>query len=213
MRVAAIIDLQLEPGLRAGTVNAMSLITRRQTAAAPTRLDGRATWSKLMPALSTTNSARLLAGAAFAIGLCLLAPPVYAQSAPFSGMAGAWSGDGRIDLQAGTSEPIRCRATYAVGGDGSTLQQQLRCASESYRFEVSSNVQSRAGSLSGSWSETTRNVSGVVSGRVAAGRIQARVDASPFVADLTVHTNGNHQSVLIVPQGSDVKLVAVTMRK
>jgi hypothetical protein len=164
-----------------------------------------------MPAQSNRILARLLMVATFAIGPCLFAPRAHTQSAPFSGMAGAWSGEGRIDLNAGPSEPIRCRATYAVGGDGRTLEQQLRCASESYRFAVSSSVQSQAGALSGTWSEATRNVSGQVSGRVAGGRIQAKVDAGVFAADLTVSTNGNHQSVLIVPQGYDVKLV--TMRK
>ena len=105
-----------------------------------------------------------------------------------------------------------CRASYAVGG-GDTLQQQLRCAGDSYRFEVTSSVASRAGSLSGNWSEMTRNVSGQISGRVAAGRIHARVDAGVFTADLTVNTNGAQQSVSIVPQGTDIKIVAVTMRK
>jgi hypothetical protein len=157
--------------------------------------------------------ARSIAGAVLAIGLCQIASPVYAQSAPFAGMAGSWSGGGRVDLQDGTSERIRCRATYSVGDGGSTLQQQLRCASDSYRFEVSSSVESRAGSLSGSWSEATRNVSGQVSGRAAAGRIHARVDAGVFVADLTVNTSGNQQSVAIVPQGADIRIVAVTMRK
>src|ERR1700674_806033 len=104
-----------------------------------------------------------VSGSAFAIGLCLIAPSTHAQSAPFAGMAGLWSGGGRIDLQNGTSERIRCRASYAVGGGGSTMQQQLRCASDSYRFEVSSTVESRAGSLSGSWSELTRNLTGQIS--------------------------------------------------
>ena len=156
---------------------------------------------------------RAASASVFAIGLCLTAPSAHAQSAPFSGFAGTWSGGGRIDLQNGTSERIRCRASYAVGGGGNTLQQQLRCASDSYRFEVNSNVESRAGSLSGSWSEMTRNVSGQISGRAAAGRIQARVDAGVFAADLTVSTNGNQQSVAIVPKGADIRIVAVTMRK
>jgi hypothetical protein len=166
-----------------------------------------------MPAQLIRILARLLVGASFAVGLCVLAAHGHAQSGPFSGMAGSWSGNGRIDLEAGGSEPIRCRATYTVGRDGSTLEQQLRCASDSYRFEVSSSVQSQAGTLSGSWSEMTRNVTGQLSGRVAGGRIQAKVEAGGFAANLTVHTNGNSQSVSIVPQGSDVRLVAVTMRK
>ena len=153
---------------------------------------------------------RAIAGAALVIVLCQIAQ---AQSAPFAGMAGSWSGGGRVDLQDGTSERIRCRASYAVGSGGDTLQQQLRCAGDSYRFEVTSSVESRAGSLSGNWSEMTRNVSGQISGRVAAGRIHARVDAGVFAADLTVHTSGAQQSVSIVPQGTDIKIVAVTMRK
>jgi len=154
-----------------------------------------------------------VAGSMFAIGLCLMAPSAYAQSAPFAGLAGTWSGGGRIYLETGTTERIRCRASYAVGGGGSTLQQQLRCASDSYRFEVNSSVESRGGTLSGSWSEMTRNVSGQISGRAAVGRIQARVDAGVFAADLTVNTSGNQQSVAIVPQGADIRIVAVTMRR
>jgi hypothetical protein len=153
---------------------------------------------------------RAIAGAVFVIGLYQIA---HAQSAPFFGMAGSWSGGGKIDLNDGTSERIRCRASYAVGGGGDTFHQQLRCAGDSYRFDVTSRVESRAGSLSGNWSESTRNVSGQLSGRVAAGRIHARVDAGVFTADLTVHTSGDQQSVSIMPQGTSIKVVAVTMRK
>src|SRR5882757_1723909 len=38
----------------------------------------------------------------------------HAQSGPFSGMAGVWSGGGTITLDDGSTERIRCRATYAV---------------------------------------------------------------------------------------------------
>src|SRR5580704_14362956 len=157
-----------------------------------------------------TLFARAIAGAVSVIGLYQIA---HAQSAPFFGMAGVWSGGGKIDLHDGTSERIRCRASYAVGGGGDTFHQQLRCAGDSYRFDVTSRVESRAGSLSGSWSESTRNVGGQLSGRVAAGRIHAKDDAGLFTADLTVRTNGDQQSVSIVPQGTNIKVVAVTMRK
>jgi hypothetical protein len=157
---------------------------------------------------------RTAVAAVLLIGLCLATPRAYAQSGPFVGMAGSWSGGGKIDLNNGHSERIRCRASYVVGGGGGgTLQQQLRCASDSYRFEVSSTVASRGGSLSGSWSEATRNVSGQISGRAAGGHIRARVDAGVFVADLTVNTSGNQQSVAIVPQGTDIRIVAVTMSR
>jgi hypothetical protein len=154
-----------------------------------------------------------LAGGAFAALLSLSAPSINAQSAPFSDLAGSWSGTGRIDLQDGTSERIRCRASYSVGDGGSSFQQQLRCASDSYKFDVNSNVLSRGGSLSGTWSEATRNLSGSVSGNATTGKIQARVSGGAFSAGLNVYTNGDKQGVTIVPQGTDVKGVTVTMVK
>ena len=58
----------------------------------------------------------------------------YAQSGPFAGMAGNWSGGGTVTLDDGSTERIRCRASYAVGAGGNGLNlsrllglQFLRC--------------------------------------------------------------------------------------
>src|SRR5580700_4238818 len=64
----------------------------------------------------------------------------YAQSGPFTGMAGSWSGGGTVTLDDGSTERIRCRATYAVGAGGNGLNQTLVCASDSYKFDLKSNV-------------------------------------------------------------------------
>ena len=42
----------------------------------------------------------------------------HAQSSPFAGFSGVWSGNGKVSLSDGSSERIRCRATYAVDGSG-----------------------------------------------------------------------------------------------
>ena len=86
----------------------------------------------LMQSLKVCASAAVLA-------VPLLASPGYAQSGPFSGMAGSWSGSGTITTSAG-SERLRCRVRYVVTSGGATLQQDLRCASDSYRFDVRSDV-------------------------------------------------------------------------
>lgn len=79
-----------------------------------------------------------------------LAPSIaFAQSAPFAGLAGVWSGTGSISLAGGSKERIKCRATYSVGDNGNGLQQTLRCASDSYKFELSSNVKNSGGKISG----------------------------------------------------------------
>jgi hypothetical protein len=43
-------------------------------------------------------------------------------------------------LDHGESERIRCRATDAVNGDGSGLNQNLVCASDSYKFELKASI-------------------------------------------------------------------------
>jgi len=121
----------------------------------------------------------------------------HAQSGPFAGMAGVWSGGGTVTLDDGSTERIRCRATYAVGNGGNGLNQSLTCASDSYRFNLQTNVIARGGVLSGSWSESSRNVSGELEGRGGNGNFQVTASAPGFNANISLHTTGNKQSVVI----------------
>src|SRR4030081_1808823 len=84
----------------------------------------------------------------------------YAQSGPFAGMAGNWSGGGTVTLEDGSTERIRCRASYAVGGGGEGPNPGLICASDSYKFDLRGNVVAERGALSGTWSESSRGISG-----------------------------------------------------
>ena len=135
--------------------------------------------------------------AAMCAGSVMFSPASHAQSGPFAGMAGVWSGGGTVTLDDGSTERIRCRATYAVGPGGNGLNQSLTCASDSYRFNLSSNVVARGGSLSGTWSESSRNVSGNLEGRAGNGTFQVVASAPGFNANISLHTTGNKQSVVI----------------
>ena len=125
-----------------------------------------------------------------------------AQSAPFAGMAGVWSGNGTITLDGGAQERIRCKATYAVSSEGNGLNQALLCASDSYKFELKSDVIAKGSTLSGSWAETTRNVSGSLEGMAGNGKFNVTVSAPAFTAKLTMTTNGNKQNVAITSEGA-----------
>src|ERR1700736_5441802 len=104
----------------------------------------------------------------------------YAQSGPFAGMAGNWSGGGTVTLDDGSTERIRCRATYAVGAGGNGLNQTLLCASDSYKFDLKTNVVAERGVLSGSWSESSRGVNGSLEGRGANGNFQVVASSAGF---------------------------------
>ncbi len=133
-----------------------------------------------------------------------------AQSRPFSGLDGAWSGSGTISLSDGTSERIRCRAEYKVNGTGLGLKQTLRCASDSYKFDLSSDVTSEGDRISGNWSEASRNIFGNLQGTAGGGKIDVMVEAPGFTASLTLRTSGNRQTVQINSKG-DIRGVTVSM--
>ncbi|QUS40077.1 hypothetical protein RPMA_15490 [Tardiphaga alba] len=150
--------------------------------------------------------------AIFAAAIAVPSIAAFAQSAPFAGMAGVWSGQGNISLDGGAKERIRCKATYAVSGDGNGLNQSLLCASDSYKFELKSNVIAKGNTLSGNWSETTRNVSGELQGTSSAGKFNVNVSAPGFDAKLTLTTTGNKQAVSIASDGQ-FKGVNITLTR
>ena len=156
-----------------------------------------------------------LSSVLFALGIWLGSAHADPDSAgPFLGWSGHWSGSGTITMTSGVTERIRCKAAYTVNAAGNAIQQTLRCASDSYRLEISSNVVSKGGALSGSWGEATRSVSGSVSGHASATEIVASVAGGGFAAYLDVRTQGDRQSVTIRPQsGTDVAAVSIALHK
>jgi hypothetical protein len=132
---------------------------------------------------------------------------------PFAAMAGTWTGGGTIDLTNDIHEKLRCRATYNYGQSNSSLVLAIRCASDNYKFELTSNVQERGGVLSGTWNESAYGVSGSISGRVAGGKVTAMARGDSFTAALTVNTAGGRQTVTITPQATYIINVQINMSK
>jgi hypothetical protein len=145
------------------------------------------------------NATGVMRRASLAVALAMsMAGTGYAQSiAPFNRLAGQWSGSGKIELSDGTHESIKCRAAYDALGDQSKLQLNLRCASDSFNFDLRASANYSAGAITGNWSESTRNIAGTISGRADGDRLQVVAPASSFGATLTVTTHSGRQSVVI----------------
>lgn len=141
------------------------------------------------------------------------AQPAQAASKPFDAMAGAWSGTGVITLGSGDKERIRCRAAYEVDGGGDHVQQDLRCASDSFKFEMLNELYHDKGIVTGRWDEKTRHTGGTINGRVTAGRIEALAETGGFAAFFTMITRGDQQSVKIESKSPDISDVTITMRR
>jgi hypothetical protein len=115
-------------------------------------------------------------------------------------------------MASGSKERIRCRAKYNVGGSGSNLDLTLRCASDSFTFELQSNVAHSNGAISGTWAETTRHVGGNIEGSARGNRIQARV-SGVISAMLAVNTNADRQSISIEAPGTEMSAVAISLSR
>ncbi len=166
--------------------------------------------------LTRSFNARALAfkSAAFAAALSFAVAAHAQQPGPFAVLAGAWSGAGTLALSGGSNERIRCRAKYEVAGGGSKARFELRCASDSYKFELQGNITYRNGEVLGDWNETTRGVAGQVTGAVSGSQIEVRVDSQTFVALLFLTTSGDRQSISITaPSGSEMSQAAITLNR
>ncbi len=92
------------------------------------------------------------------------------------------------------------------------MRQTLRCASDSYTFDLSSNVTSQGNRVFGNWSESSRGINGSLQGTAGGGQIEVFVEAAGFAANIALMTRGNKQSVSISSKG-EIKGVNITMVK
>jgi hypothetical protein len=169
--------------------------------------------SKLQLAIRSSLFGATLTGLAV---VCAHADPLHLASATmgtFGDLGGIWTGSGLIKMKDGAQERIRCHGNYVVETGGNNLRQELRCASDSYKFEMSTNIREISGQLAGNWSENTRHVAGRVAGTANSTTIQARAEGDTFTALLAVHTHGDRQSVTISSPGSAIAEVSILLTR
>jgi hypothetical protein len=130
---------------------------------------------------------------------------------PFDGLRGSWSGGGTVRMTDGGQERIRCAASYSPSG--ANLQMTLRCASDSYKVNLTGQITSSGGKLSGKWSEASRQINGDLTGTAKAGIIQASATGPAFSAALNVRTTGSTQSITIQAPGTPVSNVAIALKR
>ena len=113
----------------------------------------------------------------------------------------------------GNQERLRCRAAYDVGGTGEQLRLNIRCASDSYNIDLSSDVAYRGGEISGQWTESSHNASGTIEGRAVGNRIEAQARGQTFSAGLALTTSGKRQTVSIRPAGAEITAVDLQLSR
>jgi hypothetical protein len=163
----------------------------------PAAVAGKRRGNKFNP----TNGVRLIArrlliAAALLFAASFSSTPSHAQGGgPFAPLAGAWHGGGSVTLDDGSSERIRCRATYAPYGP--SMEMTLTCASDAYKFNLSGHVVAEGNAITGSWTESSRNIGGTLQGRGANGNFEVVASAAGFNANISLRTAGSRQSIVM----------------
>jgi hypothetical protein len=168
----------------------------------------------MKPRLVVPSSTAFFAAAVCAVVLSLSPLPVYAtQQGPFADLSGNWSGGGTVTLSSGSSEKLRCRATYDSQALGNNLKLALRCASDSYNVDFRGTATNSGGNMTGNWFESTNQAAGQFFGSIKGNRIDARIEGQTFAAFLNMTTHGDRQSVSLRSPGSRVSSVTISLAR
>ena len=100
-------------------------------------------------------------------------------------------------------ERIRCVASYRPRGSSQhEVDLQLRCASDSYNFDLSGLFTAdEKNEITGRWTERSRNIGGTAIGTAHGDRLDIHVESSAFSADMVMVTRSRRQAVTIDSQG------------
>jgi hypothetical protein len=91
------------------------------------------------------------------------------------------------------------------------LQLNIRCASDSYSFDMRASATLASNAVSGSWSESSRNVAGKISGTADGDLIDVVANGPAFSASLALNTNGDLQSVVIKSKEANASVKGATI--
>lgn len=126
---------------------------------------------------------------------------------------GRWTGWGAVKLDSGESEKVKCVATYFLEDGSSGLRQNLRCASPSYKIDVSASLKVANGSVSGIWQERTNQSSGPVTGKHDDAGFNVSVKGETFTAQMAISTTACKQTIRISPKGLGIARIQIDLGK
>jgi hypothetical protein len=151
--------------------------------------------------------AHIFAAATFAAAMGFAIPTGVAEGVnPFAKFLGSWRGSGQVLFTNGDVERINCRANYLSLQAANELSLDLVCATESYRIEIRSQLVAVGREVQGTWTETSRQVTGNLVGRLSGGSFEGNIEGPGFTAEMSLHSTGRKQSVSIRPQSTEMQV-------
>ena len=115
---------------------------------------------------------------------------------PFDQLSGDWKGGGRVRPGGGQPKKVSCKATYKVAG--SNLSQNLSCAGTDYTINASLKLTYKGGKIKGSWSESTYDANGGVTGTAKDNTIHARITGDKFSGRMSINVSDTGHEINMV---------------
>jgi hypothetical protein len=156
--------------------------------------------------------ARRLVQVGMAAALAISASESASAALNLQDMVGYWTGTGKIVLNNGNVENVKCVVTYKVTGN--QLKQNLRCAGQGYSLNGSADLEIAAsGAVTGSWTENTYSAKGNVTGKTTDRGFSLAISGPNFTAAMDASTTACKQTLEIVPKGFDVSRISLGLGK
>ena len=126
---------------------------------------------------------------------------------------GRWTGWGSVSLESGESEKVKCVATYFLENGQSDLRQNLRCASPSYKIDVTASLKVAGTAVTGIWQERTNQSSGPLTGKFDDSGMNVSVKGETFSATMAITTTSCKQTIKIAPKGLGIARISIDLGK
>lgn len=126
---------------------------------------------------------------------------------------GRWSGWGSVKMSNGSSEQVKCVATFFVQGTGTSVRQNLRCASSGYKIDVRADITISGSAVSGTWEERNHSNTGELSGRISGSTFKLAITGQALNAAMTMSSSPCKLNINIAPRQYNVDRIAIGLRK
>ncbi len=138
----------------------------------------------------------------------------YAEAAgAFANFTGSWSGGGKMHLEGGRTEQLRCKAYYSDKSGGTALGISLRCASSASKVELRANLVASGTHVTGDWEERQFNVAGRANGSASGNHISLAINGGGLTGSMSVTTNGKTQTVSVSAENVALKGLQIALAR
>lgn len=115
---------------------------------------------------------------------------------PFDQLKGDWKGGGTVMPADGQPKTVSCAVKYRVAG--SNIAQNLRCTGNDYEVNTALKLTYKEGKIKGSWSESTYDASGSVTGTAKDNTIHAIITGDKFSGRMSIKVSDAGHTINVV---------------